>query len=111
MFLVITWGRTHQFFPLQFESSQLMMKFPPCRQGTILDLPHNLVADEAMEAAVSEGLPVDSKPNKNYLEKGEGLLVELAKKGGAGAMAAPIAACIMGAGVKGAKILLPSQSK
>jgi hypothetical protein len=93
------------------KGAELFALMDCCHSGTILDLPHNLVADEAMEAAVSEGLPVDSKPNKNYLEKGEGLLVELAKKGGAGAMAAPIAACIMGAGVKGAKILLPSQSK
>ena len=87
------------------------MKFNPCRQGTILDLPHNLVADTKMEAAVASGLPMESTANSDYFEKGQGLLVQLAKKGGAGAMAAPIASCLMGAGVKGAKILLPSMMK
>ena len=96
MTFFITWARTHVWFLfLHFDSSQLMMECSAgCRQGTILDLPHNLVCDSAMEVAVSQGLPVDSKPNPNYFNKGK--LLAMAAAGGKGLFKDGAKGCLAG---------------
>jgi hypothetical protein len=65
-----------------------------CHSGTILDLPHNLVCDQAAEAKMSQGLPVDSKPNPNYFNKGR--LLAMAAAGGKGLLKDGAKGCLAG---------------
>jgi hypothetical protein len=71
------------------------MECPPCcRQGTVLDLPHEIICDREVEAAVSQGLPVESKPNVRYFKKHRGKLLAIAAAGGVGMLAGGPLGCL-----------------
>jgi len=76
------------------KGAELFALMDCCHSGTILDLPHNLTCDKAMEVAVSQGLPVESKKNIRYFKKHKGKLLAIAAAGGVGMLAGGPLGCL-----------------